>query len=76
MELNSIYRGARSTLAGRVKKKHTEKTSWYKKKRKRDEEEESEKQKESRNEKDKGPRKKRRTDKIGERKEMPEQTKK
>ena len=31
----SFYRGARSTLAGRVKKKLTEKTSWYKKKRKR-----------------------------------------
>ena len=35
----SFYRGARSTLAGRVKKKLTEKTSWYKTKRKREDEE-------------------------------------
>ena len=59
----SFYRGARSTLAGRVKKKLTEKTSWYKKKRKRDEEEEemSEKSDKPREDKetDQSPRKKR-----------------
>ena len=40
-----FYRGAKSTLAGRVRKKLTEKTSWYKKKRKRDDEEEEEERK-------------------------------
>ena len=68
----SFYRGARSTLAGRVKKKLTEKTSWYKKKRKR-EDEESEKKEESTKENGNSPRKKRRTENTGERKEKKEQ---
>ena len=38
-----FYRGAKSTLAGRVRKKLTEKTNWYKKKRKREDEEEERK---------------------------------
>ena len=37
-----FYRGAKSTLAGRIRKKLTEKTTWYKQKRKRDDEEEKE----------------------------------
>ena len=37
-----FYRGAKITLAGRIRKKLTEETTWYKQKRKRDDEEEKE----------------------------------
>ena len=50
-----FYRSARSTLEARVKRKFTEKSSWYKKKRKREDEEDEES-----TEKDTTPRKRKR----------------
>ena len=68
----SFYRGAKSTLAGRVKKKLTEKTSWYKKKRKRGDEEEPHGENKSKGisdrEETESPRKKRRKEKRDEEK--------